>query len=90
MPTYDGYQYNITETEIGFESAQNKCVAWGGNLVSIHTREENDFVKSEVTVNYNGTAWIGLQQIGDSKHVFVDVKEYFTFKGGKCFPCKEE
>ena len=72
LPTFGPYQYQIfteTENKIDFESAQSQCVTLGGNLVSILSQEENDFVKSDVIdrYNYNGTAWIGLQQIGDSK-----------------------
>ncbi len=44
------------------------CYSWlNGNLASIHSQEENDFFQGLLQeVDFNRTAWIGLQQQQDS------------------------
>ena len=72
LPTFEGFQYlfQTTETAVSFNDSLNNCTTWGGNLVSIHSPQENDFVKNlTIDANYNGTAWIGLKQAEDSKYI---------------------
>ena len=42
----DEFCYLSTKEDKTWEDASNDCIKKGGNLVSIHNKEENDFIKS--------------------------------------------
>jgi len=51
----------LEETGISWTAAEAACAAWGGNLTSIHSSEENDFVQELAKNSCNQPAfWIGL------------------------------
>lgn len=54
-----------TDAPLKWLGAEGQCEMLGGNLVSIHTEEENDFVKGLIAEqNFaNDTTWIGLNDI---------------------------
>ncbi|XP_033972086.1 lactose-binding lectin l-2-like [Trematomus bernacchii] len=54
--------YKYIATDMDWADAELHCVSEGANLVSIHSREEDNFVKSLIK-NYDpteGWTWIGL------------------------------
>lgn len=42
-----------------FSVAESDCVAKGGNLASVHSSQENDFIKKLIKDKGDNTAWIG-------------------------------
>ncbi|KAM8767889.1 lactose-binding lectin l-2-like [Acanthopagrus schlegelii] len=63
--SFNGRCYKYVSTHLTWADAELYCVSEGANLVSIHSREEEDFVKSLVK-NFDhaeGPTWIGLRDI---------------------------
>ncbi|XP_036948897.1 lactose-binding lectin l-2-like [Acanthopagrus latus] len=63
--SFNGRCYKYVSTHLTWADAELYCVSEGANLVSIHSREEEDFVKSLVK-NFDhgeGPTWIGLSDI---------------------------
>ncbi|KAK6052207.1 lectin C-type domain protein [Cooperia oncophora] len=59
--------YKVFREEATFDQAEQRCVAHGGHLVSIHSNAENDFVYGLATTGqqkdkYTDFPWIGLKQ----------------------------
>ena len=73
LPTLDDYEYLFQENDTDFKKSLDICRTWGGDLVSIHSTRENDFIKENVTVNYDGSAWIGLQRLQSCKNLFMSI-----------------
>ena len=46
-------------TPINWLDAQSNCAIWGGDLTSITTKRENDYLNTIIT-NSVGNCWIGL------------------------------
>ena len=69
MPGNDQYCYAFsfgdTETGLGvsWSAARSKCNHYGGELASIHSIEENNFIKSQLEENLLGHGWIGLNRL---------------------------
>uniref|UniRef100_F6TDB0 C-type lectin domain-containing protein n=1 Tax=Ciona intestinalis TaxID=7719 RepID=F6TDB0_CIOIN len=51
----------ISSTEYGWSYAQQSCLGKGGNLVAIHSEDENAFVTNRAQKATAGSMWIGLQ-----------------------------
>uniref|UniRef100_A0AC34FE31 C-type lectin domain-containing protein n=1 Tax=Panagrolaimus sp. ES5 TaxID=591445 RepID=A0AC34FE31_9BILA len=52
---------NVTHEKIPWEDAENRCQAQGAHLVSIHSYEEYNFVKSYDVYAWAGPIWTGLR-----------------------------
>uniref|UniRef100_A0A914XI61 C-type lectin domain-containing protein n=1 Tax=Plectus sambesii TaxID=2011161 RepID=A0A914XI61_9BILA len=50
------YEYLFINESVVWWAAENKCYSWGGNLASIRTLQENNFVLS---LHKDYDAWIG-------------------------------
>ena len=92
LPTLGDYEYLFQENETDFKKSLDICRTWGGDLVSIHSERENDFIKENVTVNYDGSAWIGLQLLQTCKNLFMSITHMifhpflvFFVKYRRCF-----
>ncbi|XP_039671503.1 ladderlectin-like [Perca fluviatilis] len=60
--SFNGRCYKYVATHLTWADAELHCVSQGGNLVSIHSLEEENFVKSLIR-NFDhaqGATWIGL------------------------------
>ncbi|KAJ0003256.1 hypothetical protein NQD34_008354, partial [Periophthalmus magnuspinnatus] len=63
--SYNGRCYKYVATHMTWADAEMQCVSQGANLVSIHSVEENNFVKNLIQ-NFDhtlGQTWIGLSDI---------------------------
>jgi hypothetical protein len=54
---YNGHRYFISAHSGAWMDAENCCIAEGGHLASIHSKEEEDFIFS--LTGLNPTRWIG-------------------------------
>ena len=52
--------YKLLDELLTWQDAEDKCVEYGGNLASIHSSEENDFI---VELSKKNTVWIGGSDI---------------------------
>ncbi|KAI4818243.1 hypothetical protein KUCAC02_011593 [Chaenocephalus aceratus] len=62
---FNGRCYKYIATRLTWADAELLCVSQGGNLVSIRSQEEDNFVKTLIK-NFDpaqGSAWIGLSDI---------------------------
>uniref|UniRef100_A0AC35TSL1 C-type lectin domain-containing protein n=1 Tax=Rhabditophanes sp. KR3021 TaxID=114890 RepID=A0AC35TSL1_9BILA len=77
---FNGYEYIYVDEKADWYSAQSNCVVWGGNLVSIHSEQENEFVRR---LNKN-VIWSGLNDIqNESVWVYSDgtsARAFFNWK----------
>ncbi|XP_031148284.2 lactose-binding lectin l-2-like [Sander lucioperca] len=63
--SFNGRCYKYVATRLTWADAELHCVSQGGNLVSIHSLEEENFIKSLIK-NFDhaqGFTWIGLSDI---------------------------
>ncbi|XP_072291227.1 lactose-binding lectin l-2-like [Eucyclogobius newberryi] len=63
--SFNGHCYKYVSTHLTWADAELYCVSEGANLVSIHSPEENDFVKTLIR-NFDfsqGPTWIGLSDM---------------------------
>ncbi|XP_059205968.1 galactose-specific lectin nattectin-like [Centropristis striata] len=63
--SFNGRCYKYVATRMSWADAELHCVSQRANLVSIHSRDENNFVKSLIK-NFDpveGRTWIGLSDI---------------------------
>ena len=58
---YDGSCYKVFQvtTPINWLDAQSSCAIWGGDLTSITTERENNYLNTLITSSV-GNCWIGL------------------------------
>lgn len=56
---FDGHQYQIFDEPLTWHAAKERCKAMGGHLVTITTKEENDFIKDEVLKGGSLYYWLG-------------------------------
>ena len=58
---YNGSCYKVFEvsTPINWLDAQSSCAIWGGDLTSITTEKENNYLNTIITSSV-GNCWIGL------------------------------
>mmetsp|Transcript_6959 Transcript_6959/g.9338 ORF Transcript_6959/g.9338 Transcript_6959/m.9338 type:complete len:1729 (+) Transcript_6959:360-5546(+) len=56
---YDGSCYAAFTTELTFSEAQSACTEAGASLVSIHSEDENGFVRGLLATDF----WIGLSDV---------------------------
>ncbi|XP_034052556.1 ladderlectin-like [Gymnodraco acuticeps] len=76
--------YKYSNTERTWADAELYCVSQGGNLVSIHSAEEENFVKLLVEISdpAKGATWIGLHDIAkEGRWMWSDgsVATYFNW-----------
>ncbi len=64
--SFQGHDYAFCTEWVGWISAQQICVAMGGELARIESEDENMFVNATAVGVYNGieTAWIGARDLG--------------------------
>jgi len=51
----------VDAVKFGWNLAQNNCTARGGNLVAVHSSEENSFILSWAARTTVNVMWIGLK-----------------------------
>ena len=75
---YDGSCYKVFEvsTPINWLDAQSSCAIWGGDLTSITTERENNYLNTIIN-NTVGNCWIGLND--------RDVEGTYTWADGTGF-----
>ena len=75
---YDGSCYKVFEvsTPINWLDAQSSCAIWGGDLTSITTERENNYLNTIITSSV-GNCWIGLND--------RDVEGIYIWINGKGF-----
>ena len=56
--TFQGYEYKYVNAQADWSTARAACVAEGGDLASIHTRAENEFVY-DLFPTPSTSRWIG-------------------------------
>jgi len=61
--------YKYFEASLPWQNAENQCKLEGGHLASIHSKEENDFIKSITTPKW---FWIGLTDFTEGVWVWSD------------------
>uniref|UniRef100_A0A7S1KU08 C-type lectin domain-containing protein n=1 Tax=Percolomonas cosmopolitus TaxID=63605 RepID=A0A7S1KU08_9EUKA len=44
--SFNNHEYKLFTEPVSWKDAQQRCAVWGGSLSSIHSAQENDFVKS--------------------------------------------
>ncbi|KAK1879694.1 Lactose-binding lectin l-2 [Dissostichus eleginoides] len=86
--SFDGRCYKYIGTQATWARAELQCVSQGGNLVSIHSRAEEDFVKLLIKLSdpAEGITWIGLSDIYEQgRWVWSDgcAAKYFFWKQGE-------
>uniref|UniRef100_A0A914YAD7 C-type lectin domain-containing protein n=1 Tax=Panagrolaimus superbus TaxID=310955 RepID=A0A914YAD7_9BILA len=52
--------YALLEEQVFQQEGEKRCIEFGGHLVSIHSKEENDFVHK---LRGNNSVWIGRSKI---------------------------
>ncbi|WKY01740.1 hypothetical protein Q1695_015612 [Nippostrongylus brasiliensis] len=62
------YEYISILTRKSWYDAEEDCIAWGGHLVSVVDKEENDFVRGLLRAE---SSWIGLNDV-QRENVFVN------------------
>ncbi|VDL74753.1 unnamed protein product [Nippostrongylus brasiliensis] len=62
------YEYISVLTRKSWYDAEEDCIAWGGHLVSVVDKEENDFVRGLLRAE---SSWIGLNDV-QRENVFVN------------------
>ncbi|KAH9490404.1 hypothetical protein Btru_035117 [Bulinus truncatus] len=63
-----------TDSHKTWYAARNKCLASGGDLVSILSQDENNFLTSWLSKNVITRAWIGFNQLEQEAYVWSDGK----------------
>ena len=68
---YDSSCYKLFEVSpsINWLDAQSSCAIWGGDLTSITTERENNYLNTLIT-NSLGNCWIGLSD-GDVEGTYI-------------------
>lgn len=80
--SYNGRCYKYVATLMTWADAEQHCVSQGANLVSIHSLEEENFVKTLIR-NFDpaqGTNWIGLSDAQKDGIYFWSDGSKFTFR----------
>jgi protein tyrosine phosphatase len=59
--------------KVKFEEAEQICESYNATLISIHSAEENEFIRSYVLKQslYSTNVWIGLKRNISGSHEFV-------------------
>uniref|UniRef100_A0A671X1N5 C-type lectin domain-containing protein n=1 Tax=Sparus aurata TaxID=8175 RepID=A0A671X1N5_SPAAU len=85
---FNGRCYKYVATHLTWADAELQCLSQGANLVSIHSPEENDFVKFLIQ-NFDsaqGHTWIGLSDIHkEGRWMWSDgsVVDFVFWNGGE-------
>ncbi|XP_043993984.1 ladderlectin-like [Gambusia affinis] len=80
--SFNGRCYKYVSTLMTWADAEQYCVTQGANLVSIHSRAEENFVKLLIR-NFDhaeGVNWIGLSDIHKDGRYFWSDGSRFNFK----------
>lgn len=72
---FENYCYKAFDHKASWYEANDTCLSHGANLVSIHSEEEDDFVKSLSKETYDWSFWIGLYWDYD-EFKYVDESEF--------------
>lgn len=92
MPGNDEFCYafsfgdNQSGMGISWAEARSNCNHYGGDLASIHSVEETNFIKSELEYNMMGHAWIGLNRLttaGDHEWSDSTAFDYVNWADGE-------
>ena len=67
---YNNSCFKVFTEEVPWFDARKSCTTIGGNLISIHSIEENNFVRQEISLISNSSAWIGLFNLNSTDHSY--------------------
>ena len=56
--------------EVPWFDARKSCTTIGSNLISIHSTEENNFLRQEISPVSISSAWIGLFNLNSADHSY--------------------
>lgn len=75
------YWYQLEATWVSWAEAEYTCSQAGGNLASVHSKAENEFIRDFVgTVgNFGVSVWIGLRRNSQGKSTTLAVFDYNMF-----------
>jgi len=71
---FDGRCYIVKASIITWDAALRECLNLGGNLASIHSRAEHDFIVDLAPQNYQ--YWIGGTRSGSNEWVWSDGSQW--------------
>ena len=57
---FQDHCYKVFDYKVSWYDAQASCSSYGANLASIHSKEENDFVRSITEAITSRPPWFGL------------------------------
>ena len=67
---YNNSCFKVFIEEVPWFDARKSCTTIGGNLISIHSIEENNFVRQEISLISHSSAWIGLFNLNSTDHSY--------------------
>lgn len=86
----NGWTYKIDDTsEMSFDQALGWCTSLGGNLASIHSDDDLNFLVDSV-LQYHNIAWIGSRKVNGNCETYTDgtpVDYKFVYTGNTCLTC---
>ena len=69
---HEGECYHAANGASSWFKARGKCMAIGGHLVSIASKEENEFIASMIPRTYPQTVWIGMYESETGPYIWSD------------------
>lgn len=72
---YNGHKYEYYKCKSTFAQAFKHCERLGGHLVTINSKEENDYLV-ELTTGFENRAWIGGTSYGVSEWNWIKPEEF--------------
>lgn len=78
------YCYKKTNTRLDWMESEMRCREAGGHLVSIHSKEENEFIRDYMLGIDRKEYWIGLTSMFGNGYRWVDGTDtdYFIWNHG--------
>ena len=81
---YNGHYYGISQNKLPWNDAKTSCENVGGQLVSINTKDEQDFVETLLRFAALENHWIGAHKVDDLwQWVDGEVLEYDNWDPGE-------
>ncbi|XP_046551546.1 uncharacterized protein LOC124261281 [Haliotis rubra] len=77
-----GFNIQLVNVKMTFKQAEDVCVGYGGHLVSIHSKTENDQV-NQLCRKAGGSCWIGLSLDNSWSWTDGSVVKYWYFHTGE-------
>ena len=67
---YNNSCFKVFTEEVPWFDARKSCTTIGSNLISIHSTEENNFLRQEISPVSISSAWIGLFNLNSADHSY--------------------